>query len=808
MASVLQNTTVSIAKGVVDTAEKTTSAVDDNLKRVSDSLDQDKTTDTGSNTAKDASSVAAAEEKQATEILEKGTPEILHVYSYDGDTRLLKEKACIPFANPDDAGLKLSDIRQLLISEKALEPRLLSSPFTNQRGAKVADTTSFKAYLQILNEKSSELGDRIEDNADTYRVYLNSKKIIETGYAHGLRNQGEKVAVDKSAADFPVARQPTKPQEATTFSHNIFYNPATTFSIVHPADMSEKHWSVVMRNNCLLHAYRVVDVDGSKFVERALYPKAAQLISRMISATAEVDSIGEAKQSLRIPRFRIDDDSYIRQFETKKSVSRAMAEASLSETDAKMAMHHFTPAKTRGVCSEGGAFGYSASASASYSESKSSSSTSSSTQESRVMTITYNFPRVVIDFEPSGLDLSEECKFDLERVNTAAAINVFKSKYGRFFTTRVQLGGRLHNSEQSNSTDAAATAKQAKSMRAAAALSFSSPWVQASASASHSNSSDSSSEKRDVSAYSTINWEAQGGDTLQCNNPPNWAYTVGSFYNWRPIHQSKIMPLEDVISMVPGYEDTKARFAALLAAKKPEQQTIKFRLESMGEMVSVSSADNGKTLVDTITDSIPAELARRLLLSYGMGLFTAQTERLKKQLNKAEFGKLPVQFVEFQRTAQAPGQDFFIITEQGETPKYKIKITIEGKEQWLGINPTMVRVVEQALVWAGSSAENACYFTFIPADLGQTGHYVGTEDEFYIYLYDRDKNKIGYAGRQGLWVLAPEEPNSQVTEDADIEESVVIRRARMRHNIQETVGTDVYTGDLKKEASLFTLSYL
>ncbi|PYH76172.1 hypothetical protein BO82DRAFT_387500 [Aspergillus uvarum CBS 121591] len=712
MASLLQNTTVSIAKGVVDTAEKTTSAVDDNLKKVSD-------------------------------ILNKGTPEILHVYSYDGDTRLVKEKACIPFANPDDAGLKLSDIRQLLISEKALEPRLHETPLFRPISEAVADTTSFRAYLQILNEK-----DRTEDNADTYRVYLNSKKIIETGYTHGLRNQGEKVAVDKSAADFPVARQPTKPQEATTFSHNIFYNPATTFSIVHPADMSEKHWSVVMRNNCFV-----------------LKPR--NFFNYQISATAEVDSIGEAKQSLRIPRFRIDDDSYIRQFETKKSVSRAMAEASLSETDAKMAI-------------EGGAFGYSASASASYSESKSSSSTSSSTQESRVMTITYNFPRVVIDFEPSGLDLSEECKFDLERVNTAAAIDIFKSKYGRFFTTRVQLGGRLHNSEQSESTDVAATAKQAKSMRAAAALSFSSPWVQASASASHSNSSDSSSEKRDVSAYSTINWEAQGGDTLQCNNPPNWAYTVGSFYNWRPIHQSKIMPLEDVISMVPGYEDTKAR----------------------------------SYLVDTITDSIPAELARQLLALYGTGLFTAQRERLSKQLNEAEFGKLPVQFVQSQRTAQAPGQDFSIITEQGETPKlkydqqYKIKTTIEGKEQWLGINPTMARVVEQALVWAGSNAEHACYFTFIPVDLGQTGQYVESDDCFYIYLYDRHKNKIGYAGRPGLWLLTPEGPDRQVTEDVYIERGVAIQRARMRQTSEDAVGTDVDIGDLKSEASLFTLSYL
>ncbi|PYI32451.1 hypothetical protein BP00DRAFT_472801 [Aspergillus indologenus CBS 114.80] len=736
MASFLQNTTASVTKGVVDTAEKTTSAIDDNLKKVS-------------------------------VILVKGTPEILHVYSFDGDTRVVKEKACIPFTNPDNGGLKLSDIRQLLISEKALEPRLLSSPFTNQRGAKVADTTSFKAYLQILNEK-----DRTEDNADTYRVYLNSKKIIEAGHIHGLRNQGEKVAVDKSAADFPVIRQPTKPQEATTFSHNIFYNPATTFSIVHPADMSEKHWSVVMRNNCLLHAYRVVNVDGNKFVERALYPsfvlKPRNFFNYQISATAEVDSIGEAKQLLRIPRFRIDDDSYIRQFETKKSVSRAMTEASLSETDAKLAI-------------EGGAFGYSASASASYSESKSSSSTSSSTQESRVMTITYNFPRVVIDFEPSGLDLSEECKFDLGRVNTAAAVDVFKNKYGRFFTTRVQLGGRLHNSEQSESTDAAATAKQAKSMRAAAALSFSSPWVQASASAGHSNSSDSSSEKRDASAYSAINWEAQGGDTLQCNNPPNWAYTVGSFYNWRPIHQSKIMPLEDVISMVPGYEDTKTRFAALLATKTPgplKLETIKFRLKALSKAVFIPRANYDYARRSMLNGVLKEELA----------MITEERLQFLDRIQNEEFGNVPVQVW---YATDGSNRDFGIVAESNEDHKlkynreYKIQITIDGKEQWLGVNPTMPGALDQIMVWAGSSGENASYFMFISKDLGKAGEYVEDDEEFYIYLYDKHQQKLGYARSQ--YVDGP------VLHDP---------------GVQPQLGTNPDSGHRRSDAREFSLEYV
>ncbi|RAH65459.1 uncharacterized protein BO66DRAFT_308909, partial [Aspergillus aculeatinus CBS 121060] len=487
--------------------------------------------------------------------LDDSTAQLLHVYSYNGETKVIKEKTVIPFSNVDKEGLKLSDIRKVLVSEKCLEPRLLWSPFINQRGAKVSDETTFKTYLRILNEKSSETGDSIEDNSDTYRVYLKSKKILETGIQNGLLDRGTIVEVDKKLPQLPVAAQPKTPEVPTSFSHNIFLNPTTTFSIVHPSDMNEKQWSATLRSNSLLHAYRVVDEGGDKYVERSLYPtfvlKPRSFWNYQISATAEIDSIAGQKQSLRIPRFRIADDSYISQYEAKKSVARAIAQNSLSETSAEMAI-------------SGGAFGYSASASASWGQTQSSSSTSSTKQDSRVMTITYNFPRVVIDFEPAGLDLSEEAKADLQAVDSAEAVDIFKAKYGRFFPTRVQLGGRLHASEESTSTDAASTAAQAKSMRAAAALSFSSPWVQASASVSHSNASSSSSESKDSSSISTISWEATGGDTLQSNNPPAWAYTVGSYYNWRPVKQNKVVALEDLISKLPGYQDTKERFAALL----------------------------------------------------------------------------------------------------------------------------------------------------------------------------------------------------------------------------------------------------
>ncbi|PLB46668.1 hypothetical protein P170DRAFT_511363 [Aspergillus steynii IBT 23096] len=434
--------------------------------------------------------------KETTNIvldLNKEPQQVLHVYSYSDQTRAIVEKSCIAFKNVDMSTTKLSDIRELLVSEGVLEPTLLWSAFCNQRGAKILDTTSFKAYLGILSEKSSEVGDIAEDNADSYRVYLKSEKIFDYDHLRAALSRDAKVSVDKKVLELPSASQPKAPELPSSFSHNIFLNPNTTFSIVHAADMSETQWSVVLRNNSLLNAYRVVDAGGKigKIVERsmhtafALKPRLFQ--NYQISANAASDSIAKQKQTLRIPRFRVEDDSYVEQFEKTKFVSRAIAQSSLSQLAAELAV-------------EGGAFGCSASLSASYGEDNSSSSSSSSSEDTRVMTITYNFPRAVIDFDRYSLDLSEECQLDLASVDSVSAIDEFKDKYGRFFPTRIELGGRLHSSEESTSSTTAGKADQAKSMRAAAALSFSSPYVQASAKVNYAQSSDSSSQNAGASS--------------------------------------------------------------------------------------------------------------------------------------------------------------------------------------------------------------------------------------------------------------------------------------------------------------------
>jgi hypothetical protein len=88
---------------------------------------------------------------------------------------------------------------------------------------------------------------------------------------------------------------------------------------------------------------------------------------------------------------------------------------------------------------------------------------------------------------------------------------------GHFFATNVELGGKLFSKEDFTSTDEAKTIETSNALKISAALSFSSPVVQASASFNKENQSASGSTSQSSSMSKTLSWEAVGGDTTLCN---------------------------------------------------------------------------------------------------------------------------------------------------------------------------------------------------------------------------------------------------------------------------------------------------
>ncbi|KAK1148139.1 hypothetical protein N8T08_010778 [Aspergillus melleus] len=506
--------------------------------------------------------------------------EVLRVYSWSDQTKTIQEKSCIAFKNADMSTTKLSDIRELLVTEGVLEP------------------TS------------------------------------------------------------------------------------------HAAGMSETQWSVVIRNNSLLNAYRVVDARGNigRIVESlmhtafALKPRLFQ--NYQISASAASDSIAKQKQTLRIPRFRIEDDSYIEQFEKTKTVSRAIAQSSPSQLAAELAV----------------------------------------------------------------LDVSEKCQLDLASVNSVAAIDNFKDKYGRFFPTRIELGGRLHSSEESTASTTAGKADQAKSMRAAAVLSFSSPYVQASANMSYAQSSDSSSQNTGASTSKSVCWETKGGDTLLCNDPPAWAYTVGYFYNWRTVKQSRVLSIEDVISTTPGCMDTEQKFADILRDEsqiKPttSQTTIGFTLTMRNKktFTEPQSSDGGK-FAQTVYDLAKTKVMTEERMAY--------LNRLIPSID----GAAPVKLL---ANDNSTNQKFYVNVEttninEDRQLKYNHPYRIynktntgDGQSTWLVTSSILRGFIDTGIVWAGK-LENATTFQLLYPGVGNHSPYVHNGDEVYLKLFYKDGKDYGY----------------------------------------------------------------
>ncbi|OQE16830.1 hypothetical protein PENFLA_c026G07187 [Penicillium flavigenum] len=211
--------------------------------------------------------------------------------------------------------------------------------------------------------------------------------------------------------------------------------------------MTQRHWNIVIQTNSLLDDSYVRQPKAGiiKKVERAMYP-AFKLKPRLFyDYEATLKPVIFLRLSLRIPRFRVEDDSYVEVSENKSSKS-PLEEARLATVLASRV---------------------------DFKNEESDSKTGNTTAEKKSMTITCNFPRVVLQLDGDRLELSDECKEDL-----------LKGKYGCFYASRVELGGHLHATEDSAATGNTSASEKAKTLKAAASMSFSSPYVQAYASAS------------------------------------------------------------------------------------------------------------------------------------------------------------------------------------------------------------------------------------------------------------------------------------------------------------------------------------
>jgi hypothetical protein len=83
--------------------------------------------------------------------------------------------------------------------------------------------------------------------------------------------------------------------------------------------------------------------------------------------------------------------------------------------------------------------------------------------------------------------------------------------------------------------------ERARAMKAAASLSFSSPFVQASANSSVASSKAENDDRSKSSLNMSMTWEAKGGDTLLCNKYVSSLFLRGIELMNSQVHQPGVV---------------------------------------------------------------------------------------------------------------------------------------------------------------------------------------------------------------------------------------------------------------------------
>ncbi|ROW05504.1 hypothetical protein VSDG_00444 [Cytospora chrysosperma] len=405
--------------------------------------------------------------------------------------------------------------------------------FCSKSGIVVPDTYSIRDYIdECLKSEGDPAADGILD------VYL---KIDKDKTVKGNEPPKEGVVTEGQYAD------PIKIAQLRNELDTRAFMLLTGTGYKYPAQLEEQDWSVLAENNALCYGNCVVRrQEGDKTLvvglERARYPafrlKKRNLWSdRLTSKTAK-----DVMFYLRIPDFIVDDQSFVSIYETTSYLQSSLATSAFTSTDVSAA-------------ASGSLFGFSMSASASYGESTSTSSDASQASSNKHVTIAYNFPRVTVLLDEGSVELTMECQRDLAEVKDAKSLTKFLQDYGEFFSSRVQLGGRLFATEEveESSTSSSKTEETKKAMKAAASASFGT--FSASVSASHDSNASSEASAAASNAYSSLTWQARGGDTLLCNNPSEWCPTVADHFYWRITKQDKVFHLVDFIGTLAGFEN-------------------------------------------------------------------------------------------------------------------------------------------------------------------------------------------------------------------------------------------------------------
>ncbi|KAK6344304.1 hypothetical protein TWF696_007944 [Orbilia brochopaga] len=350
------------------------------------------------------------------------------------------------------------------------------------------------------------------------------------------------------------------------------------------ADLSAPQWENILFNNRILHGYNFHFGSGNL----AKAPKRGFLEAFAIrdpNQGTQEESIPPSSAPKTkyldvmpgIPPFYVHDDSTVTITEVQHKFQVTMAKEGFSSHAVE-------------INGSAGSFGKSlpvGSIAGSWAKEKADEQTFNTGGKTHSLHVAYNFPRVVLELNPEALILSDQCKEDIDKVRTESDVKSFYQRYGEAFPTKVTLGGYLHSTRRVSEREHSHMGSLKEEIRLAAGLSFSSPNVSFGMNYAHRDSNTTQAGTALAQQYARLTWEARGGDTVLCSDPPTWASTVKDYRYWRIMEQEYTVSMHDMIEAIDPHLAGKLKY---LGSESESAEGRKDRLRRITEAISSQSS--------------------------------------------------------------------------------------------------------------------------------------------------------------------------------------------------------------------------
>ncbi|KAI9368583.1 hypothetical protein BJX61DRAFT_546403 [Aspergillus egyptiacus] len=460
---------------------------------------------------------------------------------------------------------KLKYLKALMVAQNSAK-EYASLSFCTEGGAVVDNDWKIQDYLDSL--KGSE------DDKETDNTGKNKKTDQPKTHSLYLRRPFDRTALDDSI----IPKIDLKlPDDATYLDPIELKKLKSTLNLANwraatgsanekaPVELTESEWERVAINNSLCYGLCIVRVNnGSETigigVKRARYP-AFQIKARKVGMS------NEPAPTLRIPDFIVDDQSYVTICETQSQFQNSLSNSAFTTWDILYS----------GAMSFAG---FQLGSSAGYRQSTSKQTTSLKENETAQMNISYNFPRATLILDEYSLELTPECKNHLVGVKDEKSMKTFLELYGEYFSRQIQLGGRLFASEDFvwKGEGSGSDVKKSLTIQAASSLKgeIKGVGLAAGPQAGGTHASGDAANTTTGEMNNALQWQANGGDTLLCNNPPQWCPTVASHLNWRIINRAENCHMVDLLAKFPGqlrlkkFVENNANYNELNKALQPK----------------------------------------------------------------------------------------------------------------------------------------------------------------------------------------------------------------------------------------------